>query len=209
MSYAEKIIDNGICSLTDGELVNLIVGESGGVGQGLIEDIGGLDELGKLLPEGICEMTDLCEEQGRALSAAIELGKRRAHSLKLQKEKISSSRDVYNRFSAKLGDLMHEEFWVLYLKRSNQVIAEMRISKGGLTGTVADPKIIFSKALALRAASMILVHNHPSGNNRPSPSDINLTNNLRDAGKYLDLPVLDHIIIAGKTYYSFSDSGKI
>ena len=92
---------------------------------------------------------------------------------------------------------------------SNEVIAQIRISSGGLTGTVADPKIIFSKALALNAAAMILVHNHPSGNNRPSTSDINLTNNLRDAGKFLDLPILDHIIIAGKTYFSFADSGRI
>jgi len=116
---------------------------------------------------------------------------------------------VYNRLSSTLGDLMHEEFWVLYLKRSNEVIAQIRISSGGLTGTVANPKIIFSKALTLNAAAMILVHNHPSGNNRPSTSDINLTNNLRDAGKFLDLPILDHIIIAGKTYFSFADSVRI
>ena len=97
---------------------------------------------------------------------------------------------------------------VLYLKRSIEVIAQIRISSGWLTDTVADPKIIFSKALALNAAAMIVVHNHPSGNNRSSTSDINLTNNLRDAGKFLDLPILDHLIIAGEIYFSFADSRR-
>ena len=103
----------------------------------------------------------------------------------------------------------HEEFHVLLLKRSNDVLAELKISSGGLTGTVADPKIIFGKSLALGAAAIVLVHNHPSGNSKPSQSDINLTNNLVKAGKFLDLPVLDHIIIAGKSYISFTDSGLI
>jgi DNA repair protein RadC len=86
---------------------------------------------------------------------------------------------------------------------------ELKISSGGLSGTVADPKIIFGKALALRASAMVLVHNHPSGNNTPSQSDINLTQNLKEAGKFLDLPILDHIIVAGNRYYSFADSGRL
>tara|TARA_Y100001954_G_C15780629_1_gene589602 strand:- start:1016 stop:1327 length:312 start_codon:yes stop_codon:yes gene_type:complete len=100
-------------------------------------------------------------------------------------------------------------FAFCFKKRSNEVLAELRISKGGLTGTVADPKIIFSIALALGAAALVLLHNHPSGNPKPSQSDINLTKNLVEAGKFLDLPVLDHIIIAGKSFSSFTDSGLI
>ena len=208
LSYAKQIVETGIRSLSEADLINVIMGELG-VGEKLLTRIEGLDNLGKLSPEGIEALGVIDVEEGSKLMAAIELGKRKAQSFKVQRDKISSSRDVFNRLSSALGDLMHEEFWVLYLKRSNEVIAQIRISSGGLTGTVADPKIIFSKALALNAAAMILVHNHPSGNNRPSTSDINLTNNLRDAGKFLDLPILDHIIIAGKTYFSFADSGRI
>lgn len=207
MSYAEQIIESGVKALTEAELINVIIGSD--LGETLLNRAEGLENLGKMTPEGLASLGVIGIDEGRSLAAAIELGKRKVHSLKIQKDRISSSRDAYSRFSALLADLMHEEFWVLYLKRSNEVIAQIRISQGGLTGTVADPKIIFSKGLALNAAAMILVHNHPSGNNRPSNSDISLTNNLRDAGKFLDLPVLDHIIIAGKTYFSFSDSGRL
>ncbi|MEZ7877504.1 MAG: JAB domain-containing protein, partial [Flavobacteriales bacterium] len=109
----------------------------------------------------------------------------------------------------RLSDLPHEEFWILLLRRSNHVLAEIKISSGGLAGTVADPKIIFGRALALRAAAIVLIHNHPSGNPKPSTSDKSLTNNMREAGKFLDLPVLDHIIVAGKQYVSFADEGLI
>jgi len=121
---------------------------------------------------------------------------------RVRRNRIVSSRDVYNRYVDRLCDLGHEEFHVLLLKRSNDVLAELKISSGGLTGTVADPKIIFGKSLALGAAAIVLVHNHPSGNTKPSQSDINLTNNLVKAGKFLDLPVLDHIIITGKSFSS-------
>jgi DNA repair protein RadC len=122
---------------------------------------------------------------------------------------IVSSRDVFLRFVDRLSDLPHEEFWILLLRRSNHVLAEIKISSGGLAGTVADPKIIFGRALALRAAAIVLIHNHPSGNPKPSSSDKSLTNNMREAGKFLDLPVLDHIIVAGKQYVSFADEGLI
>ena len=116
---------------------------------------------------------------------------------------------MFNRYVDRLCDLGHEEFHVLLLKISNDVLAELKISSGGLSGMVADPKIIFVKSLALGAAAIVVVHNHPSGNAKPSQCDINLTNDLVKAGKFLDLPVLDHIIIAGKSFSSFSDSGLI
>ena len=139
----------------------------------------------------------------------MEIGRRRMASIRPKTIQIVSSRDVFLRFVDRLSDLRHEEFWILLLRRSNHVLAEIKISSGGLTGTVADPKIIFGRALALRAAAMVLIHNHPSGNPKPSSSDKSLTNNLRQAGNFLDLPVLDHIIVAGKQYVSFADEGLI
>ena len=120
---------------------------------------------------------------------------------------ITSSQDVHVRFKARLGDLQHEEFWVLLLRRSNHVLAEVCISRGGLTGTVVDPKIVFGRALAMRAAAIVLVHNHPSGNPNPSDADRALTRNLCRAGEFLDLPVLDHVIVAGDGFVSFADQG--
>ncbi|MEC7654130.1 MAG: JAB domain-containing protein, partial [Bacteroidota bacterium] len=144
------------------------------------------------------------------ISAAMELGRRRtAYSRVQKKTRITSSRDVYNRYIDRLSDLCNEEFHVLFLKRSNDVLAEFKISSGGLSGTVVDPILIFAKALALGVAAIVLIHNYPSGNTKPSQCDINLTKNLVEAGKFLDLPVLDHIIIAGKNFSSFSDSGLI
>jgi DNA repair protein RadC len=139
----------------------------------------------------------------------MEIGRRRMASMRPVTVQIVSSRDVFLRFVDRLSDLPHEEFWILLLRRSNHVLAEIKISSGGLAGTVADPKIIFGRALALRAAAIVLIHNHPSGNPKPSTSDKSLTNNMREAGKFLDLPVLDHIIVAGKQYVSFADEGLI
>ena len=108
---------------------------------------------------------------------------------------------------SRLGDLQHEEFWVVLLKRSNHVLAELCISRGGLTGTVVDPKVVFGRALAMRAAAMVLVHNHPSGNPKPSAADRSLTSTLCKAGEFLDLPVLDHVIVGGDAFVSFADQG--
>jgi DNA repair protein RadC len=120
---------------------------------------------------------------------------------------MKGSQDVFGRFQSRLSDLQHEEFWIMLLKRSNDVLAEVCISKGGLTGTVVDPKSVFGRALAMRAAAMVLVHNHPSGNPRPSASDRELTRSLCRAGLLLDLPILDHVIVAGDGYVSFADEG--
>ena len=206
----------GVSALNDTELLAILIG-SGQRGRSA-EMIAGdllammdndLQTLGKLTPEGFSQIPGIGKARASIISAAMELGRRRTAMKRILKNRISSSRDVYNRYVHRLSDLGHEEFHVLLLKRSNEVLAELRISKGGLTGTVADPKIIFSKALALGAAALVPIHNHPSGNPKPSQSDINLTKNLVEAGKSLDLPVLDHIIIAGKSFSSFTDSGLI
>jgi DNA repair protein RadC len=108
-----------------------------------------------------------------------------------------------------LLDLPHEEFWILLLSRSNEVMKKIKISSGGVSGTVADPKIIFKEALSHLSSAIILVHNHPSGNLKPSQADISLTKKIKEGGSYLDLPVLDHIIFANSGYFSFADEGMI
>jgi DNA repair protein RadC len=139
--------------------------------------------------------------------SALELGRRRKESDLPKKLRITSSKDVYDIMAANLLDLPHEEFWVLLLNRANAVIKKVQISAGGVAGTVADPKIIFKTALENLASSIILVHNHPSGNMMPSQADKELTKKMKEAGKLLDIPVLDHIIFADRVFYSFADEG--
>ena len=210
----DRILINGTSSLNNIELITLLIGQCKSVKPSVLvaEDLlkltgGDLYALGKLLPEGFEQVHGVGKEIALVLAVAMELGRRRTFSSLGKSYVIVSSRDVFNRFSDRLSDLQHEEFWLLLLKRSNNVLAEIKISSGGLSGTVADPKLIFGRALALRASAIVLVHNHPSGNCKPSVSDRNLTRNLCKAGGFLDLPVVDHIIIADKDFVSFADEG--
>lgn len=210
----DRILINGASSLNNVELISLLIGHchSDKAAKAVAEDLlnltgGDVYALGKFLPEGFEQVNGVGKEMSLVLSAAIELGRRRSYKSSVKSIVIASSKDVFNRFTDRLSDLQHEEFWILLLKRSNHVLAELKISSGGLAGTVADPKLIFGKALALRSSAIVLVHNHPSGNPKPSLSDKNLTQNLCKAGKFLDLPVVDHIIIAGKYFTSFADEG--
>ena len=212
----DRILINGTSSLNNIELIILLIGQCKSVKSSVLvaEDLlkltgGDLYALGKLLPEGYEQVHGVGKQISLVLSVAMELGRRRTFSSLGKSHVIVSSRDVFNRFSDRLSDLQHEEFWILLLKRSNHVLAEIKISSGGLSGTVADPKLIFGRALALRASAIVLVHNHPSGNCKPSVSDRTLTRNLCKAGVFLDLPVVDHIIIADKDFVSFADEGFI
>lgn len=140
------------------------------------------------------------------IAAAFEMGKReRAQEMK--RAKITSSREAYLVFAPNFEALQHEEFWVMLLTTGNTVLDVVRISSGGVSGTSADPKIIFSKALAAKASSIIVAHNHPSGNLKPSDADIQITKKLTSGGKLLEVPVLDHIIICENSYMSFADEG--
>jgi DNA repair protein RadC len=212
----DRMLIQGAGALKDSELLAILIGSgpSGKTAHDVAVDLLGLagdnlHELGKLLPEGYASISGIGSARASILTAAMEIGRRRTASMRPVTIQIVSSRDVFLRFVDRLSDLPHEEFWILLLRRSNHVLAEIKISSGGLAGTVADPKIIFGRALALRAAAIVLIHNHPSGNPKPSTSDKSLTNNMREAGKFLDLPVLDHIIVAGKQYVSFADEGLI
>ena len=214
----EKLILEGAQALTTTELLIVMIGS--GVRGHPVHDVASelmrlvqddLTALSKMPPKAFQLVDGIGMAKAVQLSAALELGRRRhaSETMRVTQDVIRSSKDVYVRFALKLSDLGHEEFWLLLLRRSNAVMSEVLISKGGLTGTVADPKIIFSKALAMRAAGIVAIHNHPSGNCRPSRADRELTKNLQWAGKMLDCPLLDHLIVAGDDYFSFADAGEL
>lgn len=212
----EKLMQRGRHALTDAELIAILIGSGTRslsaveVGKLVLNSAGNnLNELAKFSMKQLMEIKGIGEAKAITIIAALELGRRRKAEEIQVKPKITSSKDVYEIVKPDLTDLDHEEFWVLMLSRSNQVKKKVPISKGGVSGTVADPKIIFQKALEELASSIILVHNHPSGNLQPSQADIQLTRKMVAAGKMLDLPVLDHIIFANQGYYSFSDEGML
>jgi DNA repair protein RadC len=149
------------------------------------------------------------EAKAISIVAAMELGRRRKESEAEEKPRISASRDGFEVLKAHLQDIHHEEFWVLLLNRANRLIKKHQISQGGVAGTVADPKIIFKLAISELASGIILAHNHPSGNLTASQADIDLTKKLREAGKLLEIQVLDHLIVAGQKYFSFADEGML
>ena len=142
-------------------------------------------------------------------AAALEIGRRRNDTESKEPDKINSSRDSYNVMRRHLMDLGHEEFWIILLNQGGKVISTELISKGGLTGTVADPKIIFGIALKSNSSGILLAHNHPSGNLKPSSEDLKITRRLVEGGKLLNLAVLDHIILTAHGFYSFADEGLI
>ena len=149
------------------------------------------------------------EAKAISIIAALELGRRRKESEVVLRARISSSRDAYEQIQPYLLDLPHEEFWLLLLNRANEVIKPVQVSQGGVSGTVADPKIIFKFAIECLASAIILVHNHPSGNLKPSEADKELTRRLYNAGKLLEIPVLDHLIFTDGGYLSFADEGRL
>lgn len=168
-----------------------------------------LNELARLSVKDLMKIKGIGEAKAIAIVAALELGRRRKAQDLDEKPKISSSKDAFDLIQGHLMDLPHEEFWVLLLNRMHQVVKKKRISEGGVSGTVADPKIIYKLALEDLASGVIVAHNHPSGNLKPSQSDIDLTRKLKEAGRFLEVQLLDHLIIANRNYFSFADEGLI
>ena len=214
MMPRERAAREGLGALEDRELLALLLGtgHGGRAAVELADDVldlaqGCLGNLASWPIEGLTLVHGIGRAKATLVAAAMELGRRRQHGQARIGTQMTSSRDVHRRFVSRLGDLQHEEFWVVLLKRSNHVLAELCISRGGLTGTVVDPKVVFGRALAMRAAAMVLVHNHPSGNPKPSAADRSLTATLCKAGEFLDLPVLDHVIVGGDAFVSFADQG--
>lgn len=212
----EKLLLKGKGALSDAELIAILIGsgtrELSAVDLSKIilqKASNNLNELAKLSLKDLMKIKGIGEAKAISIAAALELGRRRKDSEVVRRPKITSSKDAYEQIRSYLMDLPHEEFWVLLLTRSNEVIRPVQISQGGISGTVADPKIIFKSALEHLASSMILAHNHPSGNLKPSEADKELTRRLVSSGKLLDIPILDHLIISELGYLSFADEGLL
>jgi len=210
----ERLIKNGKSVLSDAELIAILL-RSGARDKSAVElarnmlqqSNNDLIALSKLSVEELMKFKGIGEAKALSIVAALELGLRRRHAEVPVKQVITSSHDAYELFYPNLADSQYEGFWVLFLNRANRKIAIQGISEGGQAGTVADPKKIFKMALDQNAAYVILCHNHPSGNLKPSEADIKLTKKLKEAGQMLDLPVLDHLIIGDEKYFSFADEG--
>ena len=209
----EKLLLKGKNTLSDAELVAILLGsgnkEESAVGLAkriLTFTHNNLNELGKLTVNDLIKFKGIGEAKAITIITALELGRRRRLEEALEKPKISSSKAVFEIMQPIIGELPHEEFWVLYLNNSNKIVYKNQLSSGGITGTLVDVRVLFKKALELSAVALILCHNHPSGTLKPSKSDIDLTKKIQEAGKTLDIKILDHLLITEKAYFSFADS---
>jgi len=212
----EKLLIKGRQSLSDAELIAILMG-SGSRNESAVDlakrilrtSQDNLLELSKLSVKDLIKFKGVGEAKAVCIIAALELGKRRRGAEVLERKKITCSKDVFEFFTSLIGDYAFETFFILLLNRANKIIRHIQISEGGITGTVADPKKIFKLALENNGTSIILCHNHPSGNVKPSEADIRLTKKLKNAGDMLDIPVLDHIILGEEQYFSFADEGEL
>ena len=212
----EKLLQAGASVLSEAELIALLIRNGNReksaveLARCLLKDFNhDLQELARADFSSISRQKGIGQVKAISLLAAMELGRRIRLSSARKVPKVAGSKDAVQLLQPVLSDLDHEEFWVMLLNRANALIDMKPISKGGISGTVADPKLIFREALQGKASGIIVSHNHPSQNPMPSESDIQLTRKLREGGRLLDIAVLDHIIIAGTSFYSFADEGTL
>ena len=212
----EKLLLKGKHILTDAEILAILIG-SGTKSQSAVElakhillDFDNdLNALARQNVKDLIRFKGIGEARAINIVAAFELSRRRTSEGIAENLFIRSSRDIFELYKSQFMDMAHEEFWIVLLNRRNKVLKQQFISSGGVAGTVVDPKIIFKYALAELATSIILIHNHPSGNKKASHEDIRITKKLHQAGELMEVKVLDHIIFAGNDYYSFADEGLI
>ena len=210
----EKLLLKGKTALSDAELIAILIG-SGNRQESAVElskrilaDFhNNLNELGKQSVETLTSYKGIGEAKAISIVAAMELGRRRRFEAALERKVITSSASVFELMQPIIGDLDDEEFWVVYLNNSNKVIQQTQLSKGGITGTLVDVRLLFKMVLQVGAVAIILVHNHPSGTLKASQADKQLTEKLKLAGQSLDIKVLDHVIVTQKAYFSFADNG--
>ncbi|GGW77522.1 RadC family protein [Salegentibacter mishustinae] len=212
----EKLLHKGKVSLSDAELIAILIGSGSRnesavqLSKRILASTGNqLSDLGKLSVKKLCEFKGIGPAKAVSIVAAMELGRRRRTEEALEKKKITSSASVFELMQPIIGELYHEEFWIIYLNNSNKVIEQLQLSKGGITGTLVDVRITLRKALEVGATSIILAHNHPSGTLKPSEADKQLTQKLKTAAQSLDIKVLDHLIVTEKSYFSFADEGVL
>lgn len=212
----EKLRDKGKAALSDAELVAILIGSGNrdesavALCKRILASVdNNLSELGKLSVKQLMAFKGIGEAKAISIVAAMELGRRRRGEEALEKKKISSSKSVFELMQPVIGELSHEEFWIVYLNNSNKIILENQLSKGGITGTLVDVRLVLKQALEVGATGLILAHNHPSGTLKPSQADKQLTQKLKNAAESLDIKVLDHLIITEKAYFSFADENLL
>ena len=212
----EKLVRKGKGSLSDTELLAILLGSGSreesavGLAQRILHSVdNNLNELGKCSIAELRKFKGVGEAKAITIVAAMEVGRRRQLSRIREKPQVTCSRDAFNAIAPLLIDLPHEEFWILLLNRANRILGREQISQGGVAGTVVDAKVMYGRAIEGRACSIVLCHNHPSGNLNPSQADIDLTRKLKKAGETLDIIVVDHLIVGEGGYYSFADEGLI
>ncbi|MDR1403359.1 MAG: DNA repair protein RadC [Tannerellaceae bacterium] len=213
----EKMLRKGISSLSDAELLAILIGSGNSnesavqLSQRILHFAGNnLNSLGKLT---VKELTNrfkgIGQAKGVTIAAALELGRRRNDSERPNREKILCSNDVYRLFKPLVCDLPHEELWIALINQGGKVIEKMKISQGGVTETSADIRLIMKAAINALASGIVLCHNHPSGNPSPSRNDDALTSRLQSAARLMDIKLFDHVVIADNTCYSYADEGKL
>lgn len=212
----EKLMLKGKFNLTEAELIAILIGSGNrdetavALAQRILNTSkNNLKALGRLGLEELTAFKGIGEAKAISIIASLELGRRWQLQSIEDRPKIVSSKEAYRMMAPILSDLPHEEFWIILLNRGNRVIGKKRISSGGVAGTVVDAKFIFKQALSALASSIILFHNHPSGNLKPSQADLSLTRKLKEGARCLDICLMDHLIIAGSGYTSFADEGLI
>ena len=212
----EKLLNKGKDVLTNAELVAILIGSGNrdesavALSKRILSSVdNNLNAIGKLSINQLLKFKGIGEAKAVSIAAALELGRRRRIEDVAEVHKITGSNIVFEIFQPLLGELPHEEFWILYLNNANKVLTMHQLSKGGMTGTLVDVRLVLKKALETGAVALIVAHNHPSGPLKPSQADKNITEKLQQAAKSLDIKVLDHLIITEKAYFSFADEGLL
>jgi DNA repair protein RadC len=209
----EKLMLKGKNALSDAELIAILIGSGSrkesavALSKRILASVDTLNSLGKMSLGQLTNFKGIGEAKAIAIIAALELGRRRRAEDAVELTKITSSKIVFEIMQPIIGELPHEEFWVLFLNNSNKVILKSQLSKGGISGTIVDVRLVFKVALENGATGLILCHNHPSGGLIPSDADKQITKKIKQAGDSLDVKVLDHLIITETKYYSFADEG--
>ncbi len=212
----EKLLLKGKKALSDAELLAILIG-SGNAQESavdlckriLLATNNNLNQLAKMSVNDLVKYKGIGEAKAISIVAALELGTRRESAEFTKHDSIKSSKDAYTILKSEIANLPHEEFWAIYLSRSNKVMEKVLISRGGITGTVADIRLILKRAIEIYAVSILVAHNHPSGNKQPSAQDITLTKKLHEASNLFEIYLADHIIITEDGYYSFRDEGVL
>lgn len=212
----EKLMLKGKAALSDAELIAILIG-SGSRNESAVELSrrilssvdNNLNALGKLSLAQLTSFKGIGEAKAISIIAAMDLGRRRRGEEALELKQITSSKMIFDIMQPIIGELPHEEFWIIYINNSNRVLSKSQLSKGGITSTLVDVRLIFKNALEIGATGIVLSHNHPSGTLKPSEADIKITKKIKLAAESLDISILDHVIVGEHGYYSFADEGTL